>query len=37
VDHILETATEGFGLQWQPRASRLLREKLKRGPGAGSE
>jgi uncharacterized protein (TIGR00730 family) len=29
VDHVLETATETFGLRWRPRASRLLRE-----PGA---
>jgi uncharacterized protein (TIGR00730 family) len=38
VDHILETATETFGLHWQPRASRLLREKLKSDSGdrAGS-
>ncbi len=29
VDHVLETATETFGLEWQPRASRLLGEGLK--------
>ncbi len=32
VDHVLETATETFGLRWQPRASRLLRET---GAGKG--
>jgi uncharacterized protein (TIGR00730 family) len=31
VDHILETATETFGLLWQPRASRLLRERKRCG------
>ena len=37
VDHILEAATEDFGLRWQPRASRLLREapqrEARKGPG----
>ena len=35
VDHILETATERFGLHWQPRARRL-RGKRERGGAAGA-
>ncbi|MFQ5349468.1 MAG: TIGR00730 family Rossman fold protein [Thermoanaerobaculia bacterium] len=27
VDHILDTATETFGLRWRPRAARVLRER----------
>ena len=30
VDHILEAATEEFGLRWQPRPSRLLGERVRR-------
>jgi len=37
VDRILETATETFGLHWQPRASRLLREREKRNARARAE
>jgi uncharacterized protein (TIGR00730 family) len=33
VDHVLEVATETFGLRWQPRVSRLLREGKSGGAG----
>ena len=36
VDRILEAATGDFGLRWQPRASRLLREAPKRRAGKGA-